>query len=56
MRKTLPLAQSIIAGNWDEAALLTEMALRDGADPRRLVSEVLQPAMVGVGQKFSEGE
>lgn len=56
MGDTAPLAESIITGNWDRAANYTEAALRDGADPRKLVSEVLQPAMVVVGQRYSEGE
>lgn len=56
MPDTSSLAESIITGDWDGAKELMEKAVAAGADPGQLISEVLQPAMVVVGEKFSSGE
>jgi len=56
MPDTSSLAESIITGNWDDAKELTEEAIAAGTNPGQLIDEVLQPAMVVVGEKFSSGE
>ena len=56
MADTSSLAESVVTGNWDEAARLTAKAVQAGADPGHLISDVLQPAMAVVGERFSEGE
>lgn len=56
MTETSRLAESVVTGNWDEAARLAAEAVQGGADPSQLISEILQPAMAVVGERFSEGE
>jgi methanogenic corrinoid protein MtbC1 len=52
MGDTAPLAESIVNGNRDRAASYAVAALRDGADPRKPISEVLRSAIVVVDQRF----
>ena len=50
------LSQAIIEGKGDQTAGLATDALNSGANPKDIISQVLQPAMTTVGEKFSSGE
>lgn len=50
------LSQAIIEGKGDQVAGLTSEALNTGAKPQDIISQILQPAMSIVGEKFSSGE
>lgn len=50
------LSQAIIEGKGDQTAGLATEVLNSGAKPQDIISQVLQPAMTTVGDKFSSGE
>ena len=50
------LSQAIIEGKGDQIAGLTSEVLNSGAKPQDIISQILQPAMSIVGEKFSSGE
>lgn len=50
------LSQAIIEGKGDQIAGLTRDVLNTGAKPQDIISQILQPAMSIVGEKFSSGE
>jgi 5-methyltetrahydrofolate--homocysteine methyltransferase len=50
------LSQAIIEGKGDQTAALTSEVLNSGVKPQDIISQILQPAMSIVGEKFSSGE
>jgi 5-methyltetrahydrofolate--homocysteine methyltransferase len=50
------LSQAIIEGKGDQIVGLTRDVLNTGAKPQDIISQILQPAMSIVGEKFSSGE
>jgi 5-methyltetrahydrofolate--homocysteine methyltransferase len=50
------LSQAIIEGKGDQTAGLATNEINSGAKPQDIISQVLQPAMSTVGEKFSSGE
>lgn len=50
------LSQAIIEGNGDQTAELATELLNSGVKPQDIISQILQPAMGIVGEKFSSGE
>jgi 5-methyltetrahydrofolate--homocysteine methyltransferase len=49
------LVQSVIRGDLQGAAALTQKALDGGADPQEILDKALIVAMDGVGEKFAQG-
>lgn len=50
------LSQAIITGDSDSAAQVTQEALAQGADPLRIIQEIIVPTLTEVGDRFQEME
>ncbi len=50
------LSQAVIEGKGDQTAGLATAVLNSGTKPQDIISQILQPAMNTVGEKFSSGE
>jgi 5-methyltetrahydrofolate--homocysteine methyltransferase len=55
MQDYKPLYDAIVQGDWTGARKIAEQAVSDGADPWKLVTDFMTPAMDEVGRRF-EGE
>ena len=49
------LSQAVIEGQYEKTAQLTTEVLGSGTKPNDIISEILQPAMDVVGERFSSG-
>ncbi len=50
------LSQAVIEGKGDQTAELATAMLNSGTKPQDIISQILQPSMNTVGEKFSSGE
>ena len=50
------LSQAVIEGQYEKIAQLTNDVLGSGTKPNDIISEILQPAMDVVGERFSSGQ
>ncbi len=57
MREILEnIGKAIIGGEEEETRRLVEEALRGGVEPRKILEDVMMPAMEDIGVRFSRGE